>query len=341
MPPILVFILALTVSAILFWPRTGLLARATRLRRLSERVLVEDVLKHLYDCEIRGLPGSLEELAGMLETGRGKAHRILGRALQMELVTLEQQGYALTATGRAYALRVLRTHRLLERFLADRTGLAPDRWHAEAEQREHLLSEAETEKLAHRMGHPLFDPHGDPIPTATGEMPVASGFPLSRVAPGSFVTVVHLEDEPAEVFQCLLDAGLALGQVFQIHEVTRERIAYSVDGQDRSLARALAANVTVETVSQAGASDPRVTTLDTIELGQSAAVVGISPLCHGPQRRRLLDLGVVPGTTIRAVMRSAGGSPIAYDIRGALIGLRREQAEWIRVRRDQESGAAA
>jgi len=123
--------------------------------------------------------------------------------------------------------------------------------------------------------------------------------------------------------------------------VTRERIAYSVDGQDRSLARALAANVTVETVSQAGASDPRVTTLDTIELGQSAAVVGISPLCHGPQRRRLLDLGVVPGTTIRAVMRSAGGSPIAYDIRGALIGLRREQAEWIRVRRDQESGAAA
>jgi DtxR family Mn-dependent transcriptional regulator len=83
-----------------------------------------------------------------------------------------------------------------------------------------------------------------------------------------------------------------------------------------------------------------VITLDQLAVNESAAVVGISPACRGPQRRRLLDLGVVPGTEIRAVMRSAAGDPIAYDIRGALIALRHEQAEWIRVRRAPTEVAA-
>ena len=339
--PLLLFLLLVLVGVVLFWPRTGFVARGLRLRRMSERVRVEDLLKHLYDCETRGLTATLEGLAGMLETGRWKAHKILERAQELHLVSLGAQGYGLTDTGRTYALRVLRTHRLLERFLADRTGVSPDQWHVEAERQEHLLSPAETESLAHRMGHPLFDPHGDPIPTATGEMPAATGFSLTAVRPGTFVTIVHIEDEPLEVYQRLLDAGVSLGQTLEITEVTPERIGYRLDGEEQSLARSLAANLTVQLVDDPGAREEGVATLDVLNLGESAIVVGISPLCRGPQRRRLLDLGVVPGTRIRAVMQSASGSPIAYDIRGALIGLRKEQAHWIRIRPDHGAGVAA
>jgi len=60
-------------------------------------------------------------------------------------------------------------------------------------------------------------------------------------------------------------------------------------------------------------------------------VVRLSAACQGPQRRRLLDLGVVPGTLISAEFSSPGGDPIAYMIRGALIALRRTQAELIQV----------
>ncbi len=60
-------------------------------------------------------------------------------------------------------------------------------------------------------------------------------------------------------------------------------------------------------------------------------MIGLSPACQGSQRRRLLDLGVVRGTEIESALSSAAGDPIAYRIRGALIALRREQAEWIRV----------
>ncbi len=77
-----------------------------------------------------------------------------------------------------------------------------------------------------------------------------------------------------------------------------------------------------------------VETLAGLRPGESARVVRIAASCRGPQRRRLLDLGVVPGTRITAVLQSAWGDPVAYEIRGALIALRREQAEGIEVRRE-------
>lgn len=338
--PLLIFLGIVVLVAAVLWPRVGLVARLSRLKLLSERVRVEDALKHFYDCETRGVPGTLEGLAGVLEVSRGKALRILERAEALDLVTPAQAGFTLTESGRAYALRVLRTHRLLERFLADRTGTRPAEWHLQAERREHQLSPDETERLARRMGHPLYDPHGDPIPTASGQLPDLRGTPLSYVTPGTTVRVTHLEDEPVEAFQRLLDQGFTLDQVFRVMEVTRELIRYEVDGRERTLARALAGNLTVETIDDPGALDAGVITLDELAVNEAGAVVGISPACRGPQRRRLLDLGVVPGTEIRAVMRSAAGDPIAYDIRGALIALRREQAEWIRVRRPSAEVAA-
>ena len=62
-------------------------------------------------------------------------------------------------------------------------------------------------------------------------------------------------------------------------------------------------------------------------------VVDISQACQGPERRRLLDLGVVPGTVVTAEMQAFSGDPTAYRIRGAMIALRQEQADSIQVER--------
>ena len=56
-----------------------------------------------------------------------------------------------------------------------------------------------------RLGHPPWDPHGDPIPTSAGEMPPAQGIVLTAAVPGRTVKVVHLEDEPREIYDALLD----------------------------------------------------------------------------------------------------------------------------------------
>ena len=70
-------------------------------------------------------------------------------------------------------------------------------------------------------------------------------------------------------------------------------------------------------------------TLSELQTGERATVTGIGSLTA--ERRRLLDLGLVPGTVVEAVMRSPLGDPCAYRIRGAVIALRREQTAQIQV----------
>lgn len=338
---LLSFALLVLILGLLTWPRVGLVARLRRVLRMNERVRMEDALKHLYDCETRGVTCTLQSLTGALETRRATALRVLSRLQTLGLAQAGGEGHTLTDDGRSYALRILRTHRLVERYLADHTGILPRDWHTEAEQIEHRMTEAQTERLARRMGHPVYDPHGDPIPTAGGMMPPPQGVALGSIPVGTAVRIIHLEDEPPEVFQRLVDAGFSLGQTLRVLEVHPERIGFTSGGAESSLASVLAANVTVERIAEEE-GEPGGPTLADLAVGDSAVVIGISPLCQGPQRRRLLDLGVVPGTVIRARMRSASGDPIAYDIRGAMIALRRQQAAWIRVRSAEgHEGAAA
>lgn len=71
-------------------------------------------------------------------------------------------------------------------------------------------------------------------------------------------------------------------------------------------------------------------TLAEIKVGQRARVVRL--LVEGLTRRRLLDLGLLPGTEVRAVMKSPLGTPTAYDIRGSVLALRTEDASKIVVK---------
>ncbi len=69
-----------------------------------------------------------------------------------------------------------------------------------------------------------------------------------------------------------------------------------------------------------------------IKPGERAAVQQL--LTTGPMRRRLLDLGLVPGTRIECVGQSPSGDPKAYLIRGAAIALRSEDARNILIRQE-------
>ncbi|MFW5947557.1 MAG: FeoA domain-containing protein [Gemmatimonadota bacterium] len=329
-------VLVLLLVAVL-WPGRGLAARVRRVRREAERVRLEDALKHLLDCERAGRAATVETLAGRIEVSRGVASEVLTRLEDRGLAVASPQGFALTEPGRAYGLRVLRTHRLWERYLADRTGVPAPDWHGEAERVEHELTVAEVERLATRLGDPRYDPHGDPIPTAGGEIPAPAGVSLGRVAAGRSVVIRHLEDEPREVFERLVSMGLAPGEVLEVVSADAGgragRVRIRLRGEEHVLRAVDAANVTVEVLDAEGVSGPR-RTLANVGRGETVRVTALSPACQGPQRRRLLDLGVVPGARITPELASGWGDPVAYRIRGALIALRAEQASWIEVERE-------
>lgn len=339
---LVVFLVVVLATALVSWPRSGLLARGRRRRAVTERVRTEDAVKHCLTMENGGRRATVESLAGALEISRDGAAGLAARLADAGLARAEDGALVLTEAGRHDALRVVRSHRLWERYLADRTGVDPTEWHAEAERLEHQLSADDAERLSAMMGHPLVDPHGDPIPTAGGELPEGSGVALASLPVGASARVTHVEDEPPETFGRLVEAGLAPPALLTRLEAPVGRVRVRVEGVAHDIDALAAAGVTVEPLAEGEMADTTVAhdTLASLAAGESGRVLRLAPACQGPQRRRLLDLGVVPGTVIIAEFASASGDPVAYRIRGALIALRRRHAEWIVVEKVRADVAA-
>ena len=247
------------------------------------------------------------------------------------MVHADRATWRLTSTGRSDALRVVRIHRLWEHYLADETGLEANQWHPEAERLEHLTPEAQVEQLSSRLGHPRWDPHGDPIPTSEGEIAPPRGQPLTTLEPGRVAEIVHVEDEPAESYAQLLAEGLHPGMRVRVNEVGTRRVVFEADASECVLAPPLAAHIAVVPLEADAAMRGPYEPLSDLALGEQAEVVGFLPSCRGVERRRLLDLGLIPGTVVAAEIRSPGGDPTGYRIRGAVIALRSKQAEQIRI----------
>ncbi len=329
---------ALVLVAVLFWPSTGLAWRWRRGLAASDRVEVEDALKHLWDGEYRQRPATLESLAGALGLSGRAAADLVDRLGRLDLLHHDDSALRLTPDGRRDALRVIRIHRLWERYLADETGLDMREWHAHAERREHGTSDQQAEALAATLGYPRFDPHGDPIPMASGEVPPHQGMPLTQLPADQAAEIVHIEDEPEAVFAQIAAAGLVPGMRVRVLDRSPQRIRVEAEADEVVLAPVVAANITVVTIE--GPADlTTMTRLSTLSLGESADVVALATSCRGAQRRRLLDLGLVPGTRVTSELRGPSGDPTAYRIRGALIALRRDQASHIFVHKHAEVSA--
>lgn len=321
-----------------FWPERGLLWRWQRARHLTRRVLIEDALKHIYDYTHQGHRPTLQSIAGALRSSGDDVADLLTEMQAHEFVVSQGDTLTLTPAGHDYALHIIRAHRLWERYLADNTGVEAAEWHSQSDRREHHLSPAETDALAAALGHPRYDPHGDPIPTATGAMAtVDQGQPLPTLPLNRPARIVHLEDEPETVFAQLLAEGLHLGMQITVTEITPQRVRFWAAGDEHVLAPVVAANISVVPLPQTEPIKSEAwENLSQLKPGQSARVVSLSPLSRGAERRRFMDLGILPGTVITAEMVSPSGDPTAYRVRGAVIGLRREQANLIQITRNVE-----
>lgn len=312
-----------------FIPQRGLLARIRRSKSISRKVLIEDALKHLYNSEYNGVSCTINSVAGKLSISEDEATELITKLEEMGLLTSHQDTLQLSDEGRSYALRIIRIHRLWEKYLADETSVDELNWHHSAEEFEHKLSPSEADILAAQIGNPVFDPHGDPIPSTDGILPDKKGKPLTDLKTGEFASIVHVEDEPDAIYQQLIAEGLYPGMQVRLLESTKERVRFTANGEECVLAPLFAKNVTVAPIRFEKTVEGKFRTLSSLEIGQKGTVLGISKALRGQQRRRLMDLGVVPGTEIVAEMKSASGDPTAYKIKGATIALRNKLADRI------------
>lgn len=307
-------ILALSAAVILLW-------RQTRRVALGLDEITEDVLKTLYHLSRQQPLVRPRDLIRAADLQPGRYALIASELRRRGWAQAEGDALRISLAGEKHALQLIRAHRIWERYLADKEGLALGAVHDEAMRREHLSTPDEIDALEREMGYPRFDPHGDPIPTREGELPSEQGVPLSRWPVQRIGRIVHVEDEPASLFAQLALLGLTRGAQVEIDERTPGRVLVWSGRQRLSLSPAAAANISV-----VDAPAERLP-LSEIEIGQAARVMstGDSPAL----RERLEGAGVRPGAEIAAMRVDPLGEPTIYRANGTEIALPRVDANQI------------
>jgi DtxR family Mn-dependent transcriptional regulator len=172
-------------------------------------VAVQDYLKAIYVLESTEERVTTSALARRMGVSAPSATAMTKRLDELGLVErLPYRGVALTDEGRRGALEVLRHHRLLERYLVDRLGLALDEVHAEAEMLEHALSEELEAKIDAELGFPTHDPHGDPIPDRELRLVHGESRSLLDLEPGARGSIARVPDGDSELLRYLGELGI-------------------------------------------------------------------------------------------------------------------------------------
>lgn len=303
-----------------------------RRRRNAERAFWEDVLRQVLLMNQDNRPVSEEALAGALGRPVASIRRVLLRMSEHGLFEGDPPTLRLSTAGQRWALHVLRAHRLWESYLADEAGLPMNRLHRQAEMVEHRLSARDLEALDAHLGHPTEDPHGDPIPSPEGIVRPSHGQLLAHWEGGEEGRVTHVEDEPSEIFSQLLAKGVLPGVHLRLIATRADGLEVEVDGRPEFLPAHLLANIDIDHKAPDWMCDSRSIRLSELQTGSTGEVVALSDAIRGFSRRRLMDFGVTRGALVSPVLNNPFGDPRAFRVRGAMIGIRKEQADQIWVR---------
>lgn len=192
---------------------------------------VENYLKAIYEGETHLSAGQklvpMGQLAAALGIAPGTATTMVKALSESGLVAYEPyNGVRLTGAGEKLAARVLRRHRLIELFLVQVMGMNWDQVHDDAEQMEHVVSDQLIARIDEMLGRPEFDPHGDPIPTADGQLAHRALESLLTCPLNTPVIVARVTDQDAAFLRFIESHHLKPGQTIEVE--ARDDVSDSV-----------------------------------------------------------------------------------------------------------------
>ncbi len=207
----------------------------------------EDYLKVIWAAgEWGGDAATVKELANRFGTTRASASSTVKRLAGQGLLLHEPYGpILLTPDGNQLAVKMVRRHRLLETYLMDQLGYTWDEVHDEAENLEHAASDLMIDRIDDLLGNPGVDPHGDPIPTRSGEVTYSAGAErVSTAVPGAY-RVIRISDESPKMLGWFESIGLGMGNSLSVTGKEGGTTVIALDGQEHRLTHEAAAAVVV------------------------------------------------------------------------------------------------
>ncbi len=319
-------ILALVVVIFRLW-------KQTRRTALGLDEIAEDVLKALYHLSRTRPVVHSSDLVRATELQPNRLPVILLELVRRNWAQVDGDNIRILPAGEKRAVELIRAHRLWERYLAEKEGLSFGALHSEASRREHLTTPAEVDRIEAELGFPKFDPHGDPIPTSQGELPVPvieekrqPGTPLSLWPEHRIGRIVHMEDEPPALFNQVTLLGLTPGAQVEVDEHTPGRVLVWSGRQRLALTPAAAELVYIVDAS------PESIPLSEVDIGFAARIAAFDP--SSVQAKQWASQGLRPGAEIAVIRADPLGDPLLYRLNGTEIQLSRSQTNQIMIEVD-------
>lgn len=210
----------------------------------------ENYIKVIYHLSLVSPKGvNTNAIAGMLDTKASSVTDMLKKLSEKELVSYQKyQGVTLTDKGFYSAKMIVRKHRLWEVFLVDKLNFSWDEVHEIAEELEHIKSENLINKLDEFLDFPSFDPHGDPIPNADGEIKKINKLLLSETELNKEYQCVGVKDSSSSFLQYLDKQKIALGSKITVKEKESfdDTLLVQIDSRQLTISNKIANNLYVK-----------------------------------------------------------------------------------------------
>ena len=173
----------------------------------------ENYLKTIFHLERKhNSEVSTNALAERMQTRASSVTDMMQKLADKKMLVYKKyKGVQLTEKGKKAAAYVVRKHRLWEVFLVDKLKFDWDEVHDIAEQMEHIKSVELIKRLDAFLGHPDFDPHGDPIPDKEGNIKKAEKRLLSELIKNQTGICVGVKESSPEYLQYLDKKNISIG----------------------------------------------------------------------------------------------------------------------------------
>jgi DtxR family transcriptional regulator, Mn-dependent transcriptional regulator len=158
-----------------------------------------------------------------------------------------RKGPTLTRKGRDEAERVVRNHRIIERFLTDFMGYTPAESHVHADDMGDAFTDEMVERLAVQLGHPDRCPHGWPVDPGHEQEENAALTSLAGLPAGAGATIVRLAEHDGDLLHWFYEQGLVPGTVLSVTRVDAAAGVMTVEigGAEHTLGERAAAGLFV------------------------------------------------------------------------------------------------
>ena len=230
------------VSAVVFSPTKGLLVKARNKRSQKALIQQEDIIKLIYKNGEGFSKGAISEA---LNFSKGVTSRRLFKLVESGEIILNNNLYTLTARGRDVGEKLVRAHRLWEKYLVDEMGLKDDQIHEDAENLEHILDHEMMNRLDEKLGFPETDPHGSPIPKKAER----SKKPLLALSLKSRAKISK-EQINEKVESELFEHGLSALMPIQVNDIQSDSITVTTPSGNVTIGMDLARKISVDRVSK-------------------------------------------------------------------------------------------